>query len=439
MNWTRRAFLGACGLSIAAAQNRKRPNILFILTDDHHFQAAGYTGNPHIQTPQLDALAKKGMVFTQAISASPQTAPSRGVLLTGQEPYKTGVTSNGARKYNVPVGPSIMEQLQASGYETSLIGKWQALKPPSALGFTNAPLWIQINDAAENYYFLSRGVPAQETVKVDNSTEAFTQAAIEYLAQPHEKPFFLWLSYLHEKVEPRESPFLALYAKTKVIQPPPLHDKNSLPFNWRRYYATISHLDDSIGKVLAALEKSAELADTIIFFAGANGSLSGSHERTGKILPWEASLRVPMLVAGPGVQSGAKSDAPVSTADLPATWLDFAQVKPVSPLAGRSLKVSIETGKAVTDESYSSWCDLKKENSQGAEPYRVIRTRTHKLVLWQSGTVELYDWPADPEEKRNLAADPSSQKVLGLLKRKLEAQMADRKDPMLAKPTARVE
>ena len=89
MNWTRRAFLSACGISIAASQNRKRPNILFILTDDHHFQASGYAGNPHIQTPQLDALAKKGMVFTQAISASPQTAPSRGVMLTGQEPYKT--------------------------------------------------------------------------------------------------------------------------------------------------------------------------------------------------------------------------------------------------------------------------------------------------------------------------------------------------------------
>ena len=90
-------------------------------------------------------------------------------------------------------------------------------------------------------------------------------------------------------------------------------------------------------------------------------------------------------------------------------------------------------------ESYSSWCDPRKENSQGVEPYRVIRTRTHKLILWQSGTVELYDWPADPEEKRNLAGDPSSQKVLGLLKRKLEAQMSDRKDPMLAKPVVRVE
>ena len=200
-----------------------------------------------------------------------------------------------------------------------------------------------------------------------------------------------------------------------------------------------SSLDDSIGKVLAALEKSQELTETIIFFAGANGNLSGSHERTRKVLPWEASLRVPMLVAGVGVHAGAKSDAPVSAADLPATWLDLAQMKLATPLAGRSLKVAIETGKAVTDESYSSWCDPKKENSQGSEPYRLIRTRTHKLVLWQSGTVELYDWPADPEEKRNLAADPSSQKVLGLLKRKLEAQMADRKDPMLPKPASRVE
>ena len=99
----------------------------------------------------------------------------------------------------------------------------------------------------------------------------------------------------------------------------------------------------------------------------------------------------------------------------------------------RSLKFTIETGKPVTNESFSVWCDPSKENSRGVEMYRLIRTRTHKLILWQSGAVELYDWPADPEEKRNLAADPSSQKVLGQLKRKLEAHMADRKDPMLAR------
>ncbi len=435
MNWTRRAFLGACGISIASAQSKKRPNILFILSDDHHFQAVGFAGNPHIQTPKLVTLAGRGVIFSNAISSSPQCAPSRGVLLTGLEPFRTGVTSNGARRFNMYGGATIVSQLLMSGYETTLIGKWQTHRLPSVFGFSKVPLWINTRDTVESPYMLSRGVPVQETVKVPNCTEAFSQAAVEYLESPRQRPFFLWLSYLHSKSElPTEAQALAQYKKKNAELAPPLHDKDALPFNWRRYYSAITHLDEGIGKVIAALEKAGDLDNTVIFFCGANGNMCGSHGKSGKVYPWEASIRVPMLVSGAGVRGGIQSDQPVSTADFPATWLDLAQVKPATPLAGRSLKATLETGKTVSNESYAYWCDPVSESSHGVDPYRIIRTRTHKLILWESGEVELYDWPNDPEEKRNLISDPGSQKVLGQLKRKLEAHMADRKDPMLRNP-----
>ena len=434
MDMTRRAFLVACGISIAASQSRTRPSILFILSEDHHFQAAGFAGNPKILTPNLDALASRGMVFSNAISSSPQCAPSRGVLLTGLEPFRTGVLSNYSKRFTTAAGPSVIAQLQSSGYETSLIGKWQTPNTPAELGFSSAPLWIKTNDQSEPPYLMSKGIGGKETLKAEDANEAFTQAAVEYLGGAKQKPFFLFLSLLNSRARSPEEKYLGRYrGQPSATLAPPNQDPEGKNFAWKRYYATISQMDDCVGRVVAALEKSGELANTILFFAGDNGYLCGSHGKIGKVYPWEAALRVPMFVAGHGVKGGQTIDAPVSTADLPATWLDLAEAKlPANALCGRSLKSTIETGKPVTNESFALWCEPSKEHGRGLEPYRIIRTRTHKLVQWQSGVVELYEWPNDPHEARNLAADPSSQKVLGQLKRKLEAQMADRKDPFLA-------
>ena len=434
MDMTRRAFLGACGISIASSQVRRRPSVVFILSEDHHFQAAGFAGNPKIKTPNLDALAKRGMVFSNAITSSPQCAPSRGILLTGLEPYRTGMLSNHSRRFTTPAGPSVIAQLQTSGYETSLIGKWQTSDSPSDLGFSNAPLWLKTNDQSEPPYLLFKGSAGKEILKVEDANDAFTQATVDYFTASKRKPFFLFLSLLNSRVGvPADENSLKRYKGQQAVDlAPPDQDPEGRSFAWKRYYATISKMDDCVGRIVAALEKSGELANTILFFAGDNGYLCGSHGRIGKVYPWEAALRVPMFVTGPGVKSGHVIDAPVSTSDLPATWLEIAEVKPVGALAGRSLKSTLETGKPVTNEAYSLWCEPLKEFSRGLDPYRIVRTRTHKLVQWQSGAVELYEWPNDPHEKRNLAADPSSQKVLGQLKRKLEARMVDRKDPFLA-------
>ena len=434
MNMTRRAFLGACGISIAFSQSRTRPNIVFILSEDHHFQAAGFAGNPKIQTPNLDELAKRGTVFSNAISSSPQCAPSRGILLTGLEPFRTGVLSNHSRRFTTPAVPTVIAQLKSNGYETSLIGKWQTPNAPSDLGFSNAPLWVKTNDQSEPPYLMLKGMAGKETLKADDANEAFTQAAVDYFPGVKQKPFFLFLSMLSSRLGlPIEDKFLQRY---KGQQPaslaPPDQDPEGKKFGWKRYYANISKLDDCVGRVVAALEKSGELANTILFFSGDNGFLCGSHGKVGKVYPWEAALRVPMFATGAGVKKGNVIDAPVSTSDLPATWLALAGVKPVASLAGRSLRSTLETGKPVTDESFALWCEPEKEYGRGLEPYRIVRTRTHKLIQWQSGGVELYEWPNDPHENRNLAGDPSSQKVLGQLKRKLEARMAERKDPFLA-------
>lgn len=140
--FTRRQWLASAAVPLLAAQ-KQRPNILFLISDDHHFQCLGAAGNPHIQTPNLDRLASRGVHFTNGIISTPQCAPSRGILLSGLESYQTGLESNGRLEFRAGIGPTAVEQMRRSGYETTLVGKWHIPATPETCGFSRAPLWKQ--------------------------------------------------------------------------------------------------------------------------------------------------------------------------------------------------------------------------------------------------------------------------------------------------------
>ncbi len=138
---TRRELLASMAAPLMAAPLR-RPNILFILSDDHHYQCLGAAGNPHIHTPNLDRLAARGVRFSNARISTSQCAPSRGILLSGLETCQNDLISNGQIRFREGLGPTVVEQLRRTGYDTVLVGKWHIANPPRECGFTRAPLWL---------------------------------------------------------------------------------------------------------------------------------------------------------------------------------------------------------------------------------------------------------------------------------------------------------
>jgi N-acetylglucosamine-6-sulfatase len=427
----RRTFLVTSAAAGLAAQTRtssgRKPNFVFIVSDDHHWQTLGISGNPHVRTPNIDRLAKRGVYFVNGNITTPQCAPSRGVLLTGLETYQNGLKSNGATRFNPDIGPTVMEQLRLAGYDTTLIGKWHSGHTPAECGFAKAPLWLR--GGSSNYMdpVLVRGIDGAPGKQQGHITYLFTDEAVKYLESARQ-PFFLWLAYnaphspLHASTK-----FSGAYAgKTETDLYPPAHPKDAKPIKWSTYYAVINELDDQIGRVIAQIEKSGQWDNTVIVFLGDNGMMCGTKNIAAKVVPWEESVRVPFMAAGGPVKAGIRHEDPVASIDLPATWMDFAGLKPARPLAGRSLKALLTTGKGGPAEAFATWDDGRAEAlavKQAVEPYREIRTRKYKLIVWESKKLGFYDLAADPVETRNLADDPVHQAALKDLRGRLTARM----------------
>jgi len=392
----RRDFLTLAAAPLVAAE--KRPNILFLFSDDHHFQCLRAAGNPHIHTPNLDRLAQR-VFFRNGQVSTPQCCPSRGILLSGLETYQSGLLSNGQTYFKEGIGPTVIEQLKRSGYDTALIGKWHIQPLPAECGFAKAPLWLRGGASLYQNPSLRRGLDGKEEVVKGHITDLFTDTAIDYLNTARE-PFFLWLAY--------NAPHTPWYAGSRyreqyrAVIPPPAHPTKDVPFfDWPTYYAVITHLDEAIGRLIAMLEKRGLWDNTLVFFLGDNGYLCGTKGLQGKVYPWEESIRVPFLVSGGLAASAKLIDDPAASIDLPATWLDFAGVKPAYPLAGRSLRSYITKGKGNHEAAFSAWADGRVEAlaiRRAVEPYRLVRTPSHKYVLWESRKEALFDLRKDPHE-----------------------------------------
>jgi arylsulfatase A-like enzyme len=188
--------------------------------------------------------------------------------------------------------------------------------------------------------------------------------------------------------------------------------------------------------VVAEIDRAGLWDNTYVFFMGDNGFMCGTKGENGKVVPWEESVRVPFFAAGGNVRRGVKSDSPVSSIDLPATWMELAGVKPAYRLSGRSLSGLLKTGKGGPDEGFTCWVDGRPEAlavKRAVEPYRLVRTRTHKLIVSESGRQALYDYRADPGEEHDLAQSPKFAKTLAKLRGLLIARMKETQDPAISR------
>jgi len=453
---SRREFLKRAGIGTAAAAlpgllnwtcrpPEKKPNVLFLFSDDQRFDTISALGNPHIFTPNLDRLVNKGVSFTRAHimggTSGAVCIPSRAMLLTGKTLFHLENQGGTIPEDHV----MLPEVLRMSGYKTYGIGKWHNGRPAFARCFMDGGkiFFGGMSDHLQVpiFEFDPAGLyPAEKsTTGHAFSSQLFSDEAIRFLdTHPKDSPFFLYVSYTAPH-DPRMAPqeFQNLYPTGSIPLPPnflPEHpfdngemkvrDENLAGFPRRKediaehlsaYYAMISHLDAQIGRVLDTLEKTGRERDTIVIFAGDNGLAVGQHGLLGKQNIYDHSVRVPLLISGPGIPEGQRRDSLCTLADIFPTLCEMLDLPRPESVEGRSLVPSLQDKDVKIRESVF----LAYRKFQ-----RGIRTDDDWKLLEYNvrgrRTTQLFELKKDPWETANLASDPvfSDQKsrLSGLLK-----------------------
>jgi arylsulfatase A-like enzyme len=455
MKLSRRTFLSTAGAALAAPAGT-RPNILFLFTDDQRFSTLNALNNPEVRTPNMDRLVRRGVAFTHACimgSTVPAVcAPSRAMLMTGQSLFHINDSiispKPAARTFHL-----FPELLRGNGYRTFGTGKWHNGERLFARCFSDGGN-IFFGGMADHLktpvapFDPSGAYPAASRQPGSKfSSELFSDSAISFLNGHNTRdPFLMYVSYTSPH-DPRMAPskYTAMYPWEKIALPKnylPEHpfdngemrirDENLAPFprtpeivkqHIAAYYAMISEVDEQIGRVLNALEKSPHARNTIIVFAGDNGLAVGQHGLMGKQNLYDHSVRVPLVIAGPGIPAGRRRDSLCYLMDLFPTLCDFTGVPTPGSVEGKSLLPVIRgTQKQIRDSVFFAYTNVQ----------RAVRTDRWKLIVYNvkgQTTIQLFDVLNDPYETRNLAAEPAHASQVAELQALLKQHMAQLNDP----------
>lgn len=424
----------------------KKPNILFILSDDQGAWALGCAGNPEIQTPQLDALAARGTRLENFFCASPVCSPARASLMTGNIPSRHGVHDYLA---GVETGPQAIDYLSGqrlftddladAGYRLGLSGKWH-------LGANDAPRkgfshWFALEGGGSPYdssvmYRYDGGTSHRETV-TEYLTDAITNDALDFITEASQgpEPFFLALNYTapHKPWKGQHPPEFedayrdcafsscpqeAMHPWTPTVDGVPIGGEADVRAALMGYFAAVSAMDAGIGVVLGRLEELGIQDNTLVVFSSDNGFNCGHHGIWGKgngTFPqnvYDSSVKVPAIFALPGrIRQGVVLTELLSAYDLAATILELAGVdpRPFEDGPGQSFAGMLAgLPPAAGDRAVVVFDEYG--------PVRMIRSTDWKYVhRYPHGPHELYDLVADPDERVNLVDRPAhAARVSGL-------------------------
>ena len=449
---TRLLLIAALSLITVSAHAAGKPNIVFVISDDHRYDMLGAAGNTSVHTPNLDRLAKEGTNFRQGTVHVPQCSPCRAMLITGLPPHVNGHYSNQAHRADIAKNPDGFKQyptlpglLRDGGYRTVLIGKWHLFAEPWNCGFTDVRVWFPPGGGK----FLdnpnvARGNTRDGAKMNGFVNELFGQDAAEFIRSDaaKERPFFMWVALTapHTPLTPNPPEVQKVYeGKTDQDVWPPHLPKDAKAKRMKDYAEAITMADRQLGHVLAALDETKLADNTVVVFMGDNGYMMGTRDLNdqpafhGKVYPYEDSVRVPFVMKAPGVKNaGAGSDACVSSLDLPPTFLKLAGVTPPATWPGRDLTPVL----AGDDKAFASAvCEfVDSENAKfGDVNYRLIRSTTHKLIDWADSKRpdEFYDLKNDPQELKNMIDDGSTKELQASMRKDLRAWMEKTQDPAL--------
>jgi len=412
----------------------KARNVVFILTDDHRYDAMGFMGHPFLETPNLDRIAEQGVHLENAFVTTSLCSPSRASILTGLYTHKHRVIDN---QRPVPEGTLYFPQwLQKAGYDTGYFGKWHmgGGNDEPRPGFDK---WVSFK--GQGHYL----PPSPDyTINVDGErvpqkgyiTDELTDYAVEWLEQPErsEKPFFMYLSHkaVHANFtpadrhqgsytdEPWSPPKTQETSKDNRMKPRWLRDQRNswhgvdFPYHseldveqyYKRYCEAFRAVDDSIGRVLAQLEKMGIHDETLVIYMGDNGFMFGEHGLIDKRVAYETSIRVPMVMQCPELfEGGTVVDEVVANIDIGPTILEAAGVKTPPHMDGRSF-LPLGRGEEIPwRENFLYIYYWEKDYPQSPTVFCLRGDRWKYITyygLWD--TDELYDIQADPNETTNL-------------------------------------
>ncbi len=407
----------------------RKPNILFLITDQQTIGALSCAGNPDVKTPNLDRLAARGVRFTESYVANPLCVPSRAGLFSSRMPHELGIYGNTMDAELATKGvPTMGELFQAAGYETAYAGKWHV--------HPAFPAYEKKKNTIPGFTVLPMGGkdPRQGDKKTEEKApqcDPFAaEASVKFLRQPHDKPFLLTVSLLnpHDICEFTSfEGFKKMLPSDPALLPPlpaNLHDTEKLPselttqtrktrdwpdLQWRQYlwiyYRLVESSDKLIGQVLAALDETGLNSSTVVVFTSDHGEMMGSHQMVTKQKLYEESAAVPLIIAPPNAMPGVDRQHLVSGLDLMPTFLDYAGIAAPASLRGRSLRPLVE-GRSMV------WRDFVAAEAMEPEA-RMIRTSRYKYICFGAGEnrEQFFDEEKDPGELHNLinSADLTSE------------------------------
>ncbi len=428
-----------CTLILTPAAAADRPNIIFILADDLGWTDLGCQGSQYYQTPAIDRLAAQGLRFTQGYTCGPNCQPTRAALMSGQYGPRTGVyTVGNIERFNWQTRPlkpvenvvalplqlrTVANVLQDAGYDTAMFGKWHLGQNgdhhPAKRGFAEALVtmgqhWNFKLDPPVDY-------PADQYL-----ADFLTDRAVEFIGRRRDRPFFLYLPHfgVHSPHEAKPE----LIERFKSLKTVGGHNN---PI----YAAMIASVDESVGRILAALDQQGLAENTLVIFSSDNGGVGGyvregtkssgditdnAPLRSGKGCLYEGGVRVPWIARWPGRIPPGVTETPIISVDLLPTLAELAQAKlpENQPLDGVS-QVACLTSGGTQSQSRDLFWHFPGYLGAGPGQWRTlpagaVRSGNWKLLeFFEDKRLELYDLTKDPSQTNNVAAAyPAETKAL---------------------------
>ena len=470
-------------LSTVRAEEAKRPNIVFIFSDDHAFQAISAYGESRklLQTPQIDRIAQQGMLFQRCLVPNSICGPSRATILTGKYSHCNGFYNNSNSRFDGPQ-TTFPKLLQAAGYQTAIFGKWHLISDPT--GFDH---WHIL--PGQGVYYNPRMLKNGQPIEHEGyTTDLITNLTLEWLkSRDRSKPFLLmcqhkaphreWepalrhLGHDHDRVYPEPETLFDDYASRglaehdqdmtieKTMNPrdlkltPPGNLNSQQRAAWDAYYeprnekfrqaklagrdlvrwkynrylhdylGCVKAVDESVGRLLDFLDQEHLADNTIVVYSSDQGFYLGEHGWFDKRWIFEESLRTPLLVRWPGVtRPGSVNRDLVSNLDFAETFLDAAGVPIPAEMQGRSLS-SVLRGQTPSDWRQAFYYHYYEyPQPHHVRPHYGVVTDRHKLVHFyglDTDYWELFDLQTDPHELQSVFGRPEQAAV----QMKLEAEL----------------
>lgn len=417
----------------------RRPNFLFLFPDQHRYDWLGCRSDLPLNTPNLDAIAENGVVFTQAFTPSALCSPARACLATGRDYHRCRVINN---QQNTPLNPpNYYRALRDAGYRVAGVGKFDLHKPDMDWGLRGENLIHEYGftegidsegkgDAILAYFREERGPkgPYMQFLRergwhrdhiqmyLDNRTKGLCFPAVtplpddcysdNWIAEnglrilsdfPHEKPWHLVVNFTgpHDPYDVTRT-MRDRWVKVDFPSPHDNHDDPEETLTKRQNYAAmIENVDRHVGRFIDLVRQRGEIDNTIIVYSSDHGEMLGDHGRWAKGNWYDASARIPLIIKGPGIERQLSSNALVSLTDLASTFIDYAHAAPLPDTDSRSLRPLLEGETTKHREVVLS----------GLNDWRMVFDGQHKLVLSSDRPPVLFNCVDDPMEDTNVAEE----------------------------------